>query len=601
MPQQIEDYALIGDCETAALVGRDGSLDWLCWPRFDSPACLAALLGGPEHGRWLVAPATPPTRTSRAYRPDTLVLDTRFETAAGTVLLTDFMPLRGTNSDVVRRVTGLDGAVAMRTELTVRFDYGRTVPWVSRMEDDGTLRMIAGPNMLVLHTDVPLHGESMSTVGEFTVRAGETVDFVLTYGASHLPPPEQIDPAQALADTESFWRDWASRCTDAGPWSEAVRRSLITLKALTYRPTGGIVAAPTTSLPEMIGGGRNWDYRFCWLRDATLTLLALMDSGYYDEARDWRDWLLRAAAGSPAQMQIMYGVAGERDLTERTLPWLPGYEGSQPVRAGNAAADQLQLDVYGEVADALHTARKSGLTPSEAAWQLERALAVHLEQVWPLPDEGIWEVRGGRRCFTHSKVMSWVAFDRAVKAVEIFGLPGPVERWRAVRDTIHEEVCRYAFDPVQNSFTQSYGAPELDASLLLLPLVGFLPASDPRIQGTVDAVQRHLSQDGLLLRYNTGAGHDGLAPGEGAFLACSFWLADNLVLQDRRDEAQALFKRLLELRNDVGLLAEEYDPRARRMLGNFPQAFSHVALVNTALNLTRTDAAAVKRGTDEAR
>ena len=599
MPAPIEDYALIGDCETAALVGRDGSLDWLCWPRFDSPACFAALLGGPENGRWLVAPTEPVMRTSRAYRPDTLVLETRFETAEGAVLLTDFMPLRGSNSDVIRRVSGLRGRVRMRTEMVIRFDYGRTVPWVSRLAD-GTLRAIAGPHMLILQADTELHGEGLSTVGDFTVGPGETVNLTLTYGPSHLPPPAAVDPERALADTDKYWRNWAARCTVGGRWSEPVRRSLITLKALTYRPTGGIVAAATTSLPELIGGERNWDYRFCWLRDATFTLLALMGGGYYDEACAWRDWLVRAAAGSPAQLQIMYGLAGERDLAERTLPWLPGYAGSRPVRIGNAAADQLQLDVFGEVADALHAGRKGGLPPSDAAWALECALAKHLAGAWTQPDEGIWEVRGPRRDFTHSKVMAWVAFDRAVKAVENFSHAGPVDHWRALRDRIHEEVCRRAYDPAQGSFVQSYGGRELDASLLLMPLVGFLPASDPRIRGTVDAIQRRLSVDGLLLRYDTGSTDDGLPPGEGAFLACSFWLADNLVLQGRHDEARALFERLLALRNDVGLLAEEYDPRARRMLGNVPQAFSHVALVNTALNLTRAAGPADQRGKDEA-
>ncbi len=602
MSTRIEDYALIGDCEAAALVGRNGSLDWLCWPRFDSPACFAALLGGPEHGRWLIAPASEVVETSRGYRTDTLILETRFVTAEGSVLLTDFMPLRGASSDVIRRVTGLQGRVSMLMELTIRADYGRTVPWVSRIEDGG-LRAIAGPHMLVLQTDAVLRGEDLSTVGEFNVAAGETVDFTLTYGPSHLPVPPTIDPDEALADTEAFWREWAGRCTIQGPFREPALRSLITLKALTYRPTGGIVAAATTSLPEQIGGQRNWDYRFCWLRDATFTLLSLMGGGYYDEALEWRNWLVRAVAGSPAQMQIMYGLAGERDLTERSLPWLPGYGGSKPVRVGNAAADQLQLDVFGEVSDALHTARKGSLAPNEAAWHLECALLEHLEQVWNLPDEGLWEVRGHRRCFTHSKVMAWVAFDRAVKAVEDFGLDGPVERWRALRDEVHREVCSRAFDADLGSFVQCFGSRELDASLLLMPLVGFLPPHDARIRGTVAAVQRRLSVDGLLLRYDTGTSDDGLPPGEGVFLACSFWLADNLVLQGRYDEAQILFERLLALRNDVGLMAEEYDPRAGRFLGNFPQAFSHVALINTALNLTRAagDAPAHRRGKQESR
>jgi len=593
----IEDYAIIGDCETAALVGRDGSLDWLCWPRFDSPACFAALLGDAENGRWRIAPDVPVVNTQRQYRPDTLILETRFETADGTVLLTDFMPLRGINSDVIRRVTGLTGTVKMRAELTIRFDYGRTVPWVSRL-DDGTLRAIAGPNMLVLKADTAVLGQGLSTISEFTIDEGQTVDFVLTYGASHLPIPAPVDVDEALAQTEAFWRDWVSHCTVEGEWREPVRRSLITLKALTYRPTGGIVAAVTTSLPERIGGERNWDYRFCWLRDATFTLLSLMDSGFYQEAGAWRDWLVRAAAGSPAQLQIMYGLAGERDLFERELSWLRGYAGSRPVRAGNAAAEQLQLDVYGEVADALHTAHRGSLPPNPATWVLQCAMTEHLERVWSLPDEGIWEVRGSRRCFTHSKVMAWIAFDRAIKTVETYGLNGPVERWRAVREQIHREVCERGYNEALGSFVQSYGGDELDSSLLLLPLVGFIAATDPRMLGTVQAIERRLSSGGLLLRYDTGATQDGLSEGEGAFLACSFWLADNYVLQGRHAEARQLFERLLALSNDVGLLAEEYDPRAARMLGNFPQAFSHVALINTAMNLTRLTGPAQERGSD---
>ena len=583
MAARIEDYALIGDCETAALVGRDGSLDWLCWPRFDSSACFA-LLGGPEHGRWLIAPVDGAARTSRAYRPDTLVLDTRFETADGAVTLTDLMPLRGANSDIVRRVTGLEGRVRMRVELVARFDYGRTVPWVSRL-GDGSLRLIAGPNMLVLRTTVPLRGEDLATVGEFVVAAGETVDFVLTYGESHLPLPEPVDAAESIADTEAFWTGWAARCTASGRWSEAVTRSLITLKALTYRPTGGIVAAATTLLPEQVGGERNWDYRFCWLRDATFTLQSLMEGGFYDEAEAWRDWLVRAVAGNPAQVQIMYGLGGERDLTERTLPWLPGYEGSAPVRQGNAASGQVQLDVYGEVADALHVARKGGLPPSEPAWALERALTEHLEGIWTQPDEGIWEVRGPRQRFTHSKVMCWVPFDRAVKAVEMSGLDNPADRWRAARDRVHAEVCEHGWDAAQGCFVQAYGSGVVDASLLLMPLVGFLPADDPRMLGTVAVIQERLSVDGLLLRHDTSAGHDGLPPGEGAFLACSFWLADAFIRQGRVDEARALFERLLGCCNDVGLLSEEYDPVARCMLGNFPQAFSHTAMIRTAMAL----------------
>jgi len=581
----LEQYALIGDCETAALVSRDGSIDWLCWPRFDSGACFAALLGGPPHGRWLLAPTEPGTRTTRRYRGNTLILETWMETSAGAVTVVDFMPPRGRNSDVVRLVRGERGRTRMRTELVLRFDYGRTVPWVTRLAD-GAFRAIAGPDMVVLHTPVSLTGKDLTTVAEFDVSAGQTIPFVLTHGQSHLPPPDPIDPESSLVTTEAFWTDWAARMDSRGEWDDAVMRSLITLKALTYAPTGGIVAAPTTSLPEHLGGTRNWDYRFCWLRDATLTLLALMNAGYYDEARAWRDWLLRAAAGAPAQLQIMYGLAGERNLTEFEVPWLPGYDNSQPVRIGNAAHGQLQLDVFGEVMDALHQARRGELTPREADWAFQRAMVVHLESIWQRPDEGIWEVRGGPRHFTHSKVMAWVAFDRAIRAVEAFDLPGPVARWRAVRRTIHREVCARGFDAEIGSFVQSYGSKELDASLLLLPMMGFLPPTDPRIQRTIEAIERRLFVDGFLLRYDTSTSRDGLPEGEGAFLACSFWLADAYVLAGRTADARALFERLLTLRNDVGLLAEEYDTGAKRLVGNFPQAFSHIALVNTAHNLS---------------
>ena len=594
MPGLIEDYALLGDCETAALVGRDGSIDWLCWPRFDSAACFAALLGGPEHGRWQVAPADARARATRRYRGDTLVLETEFETTEGAVTLIDFMPLRGSNSDVVRMVVGRRGRVEMRTELIIRFGYGRTVPWISRM-DDGSLRAIAGPDMLVLRSDVPLRSEGMKHVGEFVVAEGETAAFVLTYAASHESPPRPVDPHASLGDTEAFWRDWAARCSYSGEWSGAVMRSLVTLKALTYRPTGGIVAAPTTSLPEQLGGARNWDYRYCWLRDATLTLLTLMDAGYYDEAAAWRDWLIRAAAGSPDQVQIMYGIAGERRLAEWQVPWLPGYEGASPVRIGNAAYDQLQLDVFGEVLDALYHGRRGGMPASTEAWHLARALVGHLEGIWQEPDEGIWEVRGGKRQFVHSKVMAWVAVDRLVKSAEQFGRDGPVERWRDLRRRIHADVCRNGFDASIGSFVQAYGATQLDASLLMLPLVGFLPADDPRIRGTVEAIERRLVVDGFVHRYDTASGVDGLPAGEGAFLACSFWLADNFVLLGRHDDARALFERLLALRNDVGLLAEEYDARLGRQVGNFPQAFSHVALVDTALNLGRAASPAEQR------
>ena len=587
MSALIEDYALIGDCETAALVGRDGSIDWLCWPRFDSGACFAALLGGPEHGRWLIAPKNTMARVTRRYLDGSLVLVTTFETASGIVELVDFMPPRDGSADLVRLVRGVRGRVELRTEFILRFDYGSIVPWVESLEDGGGLRAIAGPDTVVLRTSVPLHGRDLTTVGEFTVAAGEVVPFVLSYGPSHLPSPQGIDAERALRETEAFWRAWSDRCAPAGPWTEAVKRSLTVLKGLTYAPTGGIVAAPTTSLPEQAGGVRNWDYRYCWLRDAAFTLDALGSAGYYDEARDWQNWLLRAVAGRPEQLQIMYGLGGERRLPEWEVPWLPGFEGARPVRVGNAAAAQLQLDVYGEILGAMFEARVHGLRPVERWSAIGPAFLDHLETVWREPDEGIWEVRGPRQHFTHSKVMAWVAFDRAVKAVEQFGLTGPVERWRAVRDAIHADVCRNGFDSELGSFVQAYGSKALDASLLLLPMVGFLPPSDPRIVGTVRAIERRLLVDGLVFRYDTGETEDGLPPGEGAFLACSFWFVDNLILQGRVAEAHAMFERLLALRNDVGLLAEEYDPRAQRQMGNFPQAFSHVALVNTAYKLTQ--------------
>jgi GH15 family glucan-1,4-alpha-glucosidase len=594
MTARIEDYGLIGDCETAALVGRDGSIDWLCLPRFDSGACFAALLGGPQHGRWLIAPREPATRITRRYRDDTLILETTFETASGAVTLIDFMTPHDDHSDLVRIVVGRSGRVALQTELVIRFDYGASVPWVSRL-DDGALRAIAGPDMLLLRAGVTLRGEDLKTVGEFTVAAGERVAFVLTHTASHLAAPPAIDAEQALAETERAWTAWSSRCASAGQWSGVVKRSLITLKALSFKPTGGIIAAPTTSLPERLGGVRNWDYRFCWLRDSTFTLLALMGAGYYEEAQAWRDWLLRAIAGSPDQMQIVYGIAGERRLPEWELPWLPGYEGSAPVRVGNAAAQQFQIDVFGEVMDMLHQARKGGLPPSPAGWSLERALLAHLAQVWDQPDEGIWEVRGGPRHFTHSKVMAWVAFDRALKSVEAFKLEAPDGEWRRLAARIHADVCRNAWNDDLGSFVQSYGSRQLDASLLLIPLVGFLPPEDPRVRATLAAIEQRLTVDGLVLRYDTGRGVDGLPPGEGVFLPCSFWFCDNLILQGEHDRARALFERLCGLANDVGLLAEEYDPAARRMLGNFPQAFSHVALANTALNLSRIRGPAEKR------
>jgi len=582
---RIEDYALIGDCETAALVGRDGSIDWLCWPRFDSAACLAALLGKPEHGRWKIAPrgkATP----RRAYRPETLVLETEFETAEGAVRLVDFMPVRNGASDLVRIVEGVRGRVPMAMELILRFDYGASVPWVTRLEGGHGIRAVAGPDKVKLYSPVHLEGEGMTTVARFEVGAGERLAFTLEYLPSHVHSTGTLDAEAALAETEAFWRGWSHRCKVGGEWSEAVCRSLITLKALTYAPTGGIVAAPTTSLPEHIGGVRNWDYRFCWLRDATLTLLALMDAGYQEEASAWRDWLVRAVAGSPEQMQIMYGIAGERRLTELELPWLPGYESSKPVRIGNAACWQLQLDVYGEVMDALYQGSKAGLPSHEPSWEMQRALLAHLENVWQEPDAGMWEVRGAPRHFTYSKVMCWVAFDRAVKAVETWQLPGPVERWRELRARIHADVCERGFRQSKGTFVQSYGSTELDASLLLIPMTGFLPCHDPRMAATVEAVRKELTEGGLLLRYRTRRGLDGLPPGEGVFLACSFWLVDVLCMQGRLAEARTLFERLLELRNDVGLLAEEYDPRQKRQLGNFPQAFSHVGLINSAMGLS---------------
>ena len=589
MPARIEDYALIGDLATAALVSRDGSIDWLCWPRFDSDACFSALLGKREHGRWLIAPKEPAGRITRRYRPNTLILETRFETADGAATVIDFMPpredpARNTGSHIVRIVAGERGAVAFRSELILRFGYGTDVPWVTRV-DDHTLRAIAGPDMAVLRTAAGMHGEDFTTVSNFTVTAGERLPLVLSYSRSNRALPEPFDAEARLRATEHFWRGWAARNKIAGPWNEAVCRSLITLKALTYAPTGGMVAAPTTSLPEQVGGPRNWDYRFCWLRDATLTLLSLMNAGYYEEARMWRDWLLRAAAGSPRQIQIMYGIRGERRLTEWQVPWLPGYEGSQPVRIGNAAHSQRQLDIFGEVMDALHQARQGGLGGYEAGWELQRELLARLETIWAEPDEGIWEVRSGREQFTYSKVMAWVAFDRAVKSAEMVGLHGPLAQWRGIRDKIHADVCARGFDASAGTFVRAYGGKELDASLLLLPAVGFLPPGDPRVRATVEAIEARLLWDGLVLRYDTATAADGLPAGEGVFLACSFWLADAYLMLGRADEAERLFERLLSLRNDVGLLSEQYEPRARRLIGNFPQAFSHLALVNTASNL----------------
>jgi GH15 family glucan-1,4-alpha-glucosidase len=596
---RIEDYALIGDCETAALVSRDGSIDWLCWPRFDSGACCAALLGGPQNGHWLVAPL----RTAdikRRYRPETLILETEFTTDEGTATLIDFMPMRARDSRVVRLVVGQRGQIAMRTELVLRFDYGLLVPWVTRLED-GRHSFIAGPDRVILRSQVPLRGEDLKTVGEFQVRAGQTISFVLSYSSSYASLPAIVDPAAALNATTRFWRRWVGRSSAAGEYTDAVRRSLITLKALTYRRTGGIAAAVTTSLPERLGGVRNWDYRYCWLRDATFTLQALMNSGLFKEAQLWRAWLERAVAGDPERMQISYGLAGERLLPEWELPWLDGYEHSRPVRIGNAASEQRQLDIYGEIMDVLHHGRAGKLAADEAGWQLQLALVARLEQIWNQPDHGIWEVRGKPQHFTYSKVMAWVAVDRVVRSAERFGLAAPLRRWRSLRRRIHADVCRRGFNRKTGAFVRTYGSKNLDASLLRLPLLGFLPPRDPRILGTIAAIERQLMQDGLVIRYDTRQARDGLPPGEGAFLPCSFWLADSWILLDRRDEARRLFERLLALRNDVGLLAEEYDPRAGRLLGNFPQCFSHIALVNTAHNLTRGSAPARQSASRSAR
>ncbi len=584
----IEDYGLIGDLQTAALVSRHGCIDWLCLPRFDSGAVFAALLGEEENGHWTMQPTGEFRARGRRYRGDTLVLETELETSTGAVRLIDFMPPRETKPDVVRIVEGVSGRVEMTMELALRFDYGSIVPWVRNL--DGTLVAIAGPDAVALHAPVDLEGRDLRTYASFAIGEGDRVPFVLTWFPSNEGLPDPIDPVEALADTVSYWEEWSDRCTHTGRWDEALRRSLLTLKALTYAPTGGIVAAPTTSLPEWLGGVRNWDYRYCWLRDATLTLLAFVRAGYVEEAGAWRDWLLRAIAGSPDDLQIMYGVAGERRLTEFELPWLAGYEGSRPVRVGNGASDQLQLDVYGEVVDALYRARRQGLGASEDAWRLARKTFDWLESGWRQEDEGIWEVRGPRRHFTHSKVMAWVAFDRAVKSVEKLGREGPVDRWSAAREEIRADVLRSGYNAELGSFVQYYGSDRLDASLLLIPLVGFLPATDARVVGTVEAIQRDLTRDGFVERYRADSENvdvDGLPPGEGVFLPCSFWLAAVLAQQGRLDEAVELYERLLSLRNDLGLISEEYDPERKRLLGNFPQAFTHIGLAETAFTLSR--------------
>ncbi|MER8045179.1 glycoside hydrolase family 15 protein [Streptomyces sp. NPDC094032] len=593
MTQRIDAYALIGDLQTAALVGRDGSVDWLCLPRFDSAACFAALLGDEDNGHWRIAPKGAGTCTSRRYAEDTLVLETRWETRTGTVEVVDFMPQRDKAPDLMRIVRGVSGSVEMSGVLRLRFDYGSIVPWMRRA--DGHRVAVAGPDSAWLRSEPPVKtwGQQFATCSSFTVEEGDEVAFVLTWHPSHEPRPDLVDPFEALEQTLADWREWAARCTYEGPYRDTVVRSLITLKALTYGPTGGIVAAPTTSLPEELGGVRNWDYRACWLRDSSLTLGALLSAGYVEEAAAWRDWLLRAVAGDPADLQIMYGPAGERRLPETTLPWLRGYADSAPVRTGNAAVEQFQLDVYGEVMDSLSRAREAGIPAERHAWNLQLSLLGFLESNWRKPDEGLWEVRGPRRHFTHSKVMAWVAADRAVRTLEaVPSLPGDPARWRALRDEIHAEVCDKAYDPVRNTFTQAYGSRELDAATLLIPQVGFLPPDDPRVVGTVDAVRAELTQDGFVRRYSAeGDSVDGLPGQEGTFLVCSFWLADALRLTGRTEEARELFERLIGLCSDVGLLAEEYDPVAGRQLGNFPQAFSHIGLVGTALALAAEETA----------
>ena len=588
MAQRIEDYALIGNCESAALVGRDGSIDWLCLPRFDSPACFAAMLGAEENGFWRIRPVADGAKVTRKYRKNTMILETKFETPDGCILLIDCMGRRDGHADVVRLVRGVSGSVAMRMDLVIRYEYGVVVPWVSRL-DDGRTSVVAGPERIVLDTPVETRGENMSTVADFTVCEDDEVSFVLTWSPSYRPVPERFSAGEVIERATWNWRQWFGGRSkqSAGEWDDIVARSLFTLKALTHFETGGIVAAPTTSLPEQLGGARNWDYRYCWLRDATLTLYALVDAGFLNEAVAWRAWLLRAIAGSPGQMQIMYGVAGERRLSEFELPWLTGYEGSQPVRVGNAASEQLQLDVYGEVLGAMYQARRLGMDHDAAGWQLERKLVEHLETIWMDPDEGIWEVRGGRKHFVHSKVMAWSAFDCAIRSIEEFALDGPVDRWRTARDALHAQICEQGFDRDLNSFTQSYGAKPLDASLLLMPLVGFLPADDPRIVGTVAAIEKDLLRDGYVARYDTSTSVDGLVGHEGVFLPCSFWLVDVYTLMGRMDEARAMFERLIGLCNDVGLLSEEYDVEAKRQVGNFPQAFTHVGLVNSSHNLAR--------------
>jgi GH15 family glucan-1,4-alpha-glucosidase len=584
-PSAISDYGIIGDCRTAALIGRNGSIDWLCWPRFDSPACLAAILGDSRHGRWSITSSAETPGVQRSYRGETLILETVFETMEGVFAVIDFMAMNEECSTLVRIVEGRSGSCQARMNLTLRFNYGMSIPWVERLPDGGGLTAIAGPNLTVLRTTATLRGEDMSTSADFTIEAGQRVSFTLSFGASYRDPPPPIDANDALRKTEAFWLDWAQGCAVGADARDIVIRSLLTLKALTFAETGGIVAAPTTSLPEKLGGTRNWDYRYCWLRDATLTLLAFMKAGFFDEAKAWSRWLQRSIAGSPKDFQIMYGIGGERLLPEWEARWLPGHQGASPVRIGNAASGQLQLDVLGEIADASHLAREAGLSPSDSAWTLQLHAIRHLEGVWKEPDDGIWEMRGGRKHFTHSKVMAWVAFDRSIRDAEKFSLEAPLKHWRDIREEIHREVCQRGYDAYVKSFTQSFDDDELDASLLLIPAVGFLPIDDLRVANTIAAIERELLVDGFVRRYRSSTGVDGLPSGEGAFIACSFWLADAYRMQGRLGEAHALVERLLSIRNDLGLLSEEYDTDSRQLVGNFPQAFSHLALVNTALGL----------------
>ncbi len=582
-PLSVEDYAIIGDCTTAALVGNNGSIDWLCLPRFDSGACFAALLGHAQHGRWLLGPTDATAKATRCYQDDTLVLETVFETESGSFALIDFMPVNQPATALVRIVEGRRGKVDVQMLMRARFDYGSSVPWVSRLEDESGIQAIAGRHVVTLRASVALRGEDLSTKADFTIAANQREWFVLSYGPSYRPPPAAIDVTAALADTLAFWREWAARCTYHGAYRDAVMRSLLTLKALTFTETGAVLAAPTTSLPEQLGGPRNWDYRYCWIRDATLTLAALMGAGYFEEARAWREWLHRALAGTPEDLQIMYSIFGDRRLDEWEVSWLPGYQGAAPVRIGNAASGQLQLDVWGEMMGALHLAREGGLAAWPSGWPMQRQALEHLEAIWMQPDDGIWEMRGGRRNFTHSKVMAWLAFDRTIKDAEKYQLDAPLERWRKIRDEIHRSVCERGYNSKKNTFTQCFDGEELDASLLLIPQVGFLPISDPRVANTIAAVERELLVGGFVLRYRTENGTDGLPAGEGVFIPCSFWLADAYRQQGRSAKAHDLIERLLALRNDVGLLSEEYDTAARRQVGNFPQAFSHMALVLSIL------------------